>query len=344
MKGSFESLTSVSGLDSVLARARRAIAFALLAATPLMGFGEDASAQRFPEKPLRIVVIFPAGGAADVLARTIADKLRESWGQPVIVENRPGASGNIAAEAVARSTPDGYTILLGGLTTHGINPSLYRHLPYDPIKDFAPVTIAATTPLVLVAHPSVPAVSVNELIALAKSRPGDLNYASFGNGTSGHLSTVLFSSLAGIEMTHVPYKGSPPAMVDLLAGRVHVMFDAIPASLPHIKTGKLRALAVSSPERSRALPDVPTIAEAALPDFEVVGWLGFFAPAGVPSPIVQRLSAEIGRSLGIPEVRDRLVAQGLDVKASTPEEFARFVDSELKKWAGVVKKAGVRID
>jgi len=258
---------------------------------------KDVWAQAYPEKPIHIVAIFPAGGTADILARTIGDKLHQSWGQPVIVENRPGASGNIAAEAVAKSAPDGYTILLGGLTTHGINPSLYRHLPYDPIRDFAPITVAAATPLVLEVNPSVPVHSVRDLIALAKSKPGELNYASFGNGTSGHLCTVLFSSLAGIEMTHVPYKGSAPAMTDLLSGRVQVMFDAIPASLPHVKAGKLRALAVTSAERSPALPDVPTVAEAALPGFEVVGWLGFFAPAGVPSSIVHKLSVEIGNEV-----------------------------------------------
>jgi tripartite-type tricarboxylate transporter receptor subunit TctC len=337
------ALLSSRGLASGRAKVSRMVAFALLAAMVLLGV-HDVRAQRYPEKPIRIVVIFPAGGAADVLGRTVGDKLRQSWGQPVIVENRPGASGNIAAEAVAKSAPDGYTILLGGLTTHGINPSLYRRLPYDPVRDFVPITIAATTPLVLEVHPSVPAHSVDELISLARSRPGELNYASFGNGTSGHLATVLFSSLAGIDMMHVPYKGSPPAMADLLAGRVHLMIDAIPASLPHIKAGKLRALAVTSAERSRALPDVPTIAEAALPGFEVIGWLGFFAPAGVPAPIVQRLSAEIGSVLRMPDVRERLVAQGLDVETNTPGEFARFVDSELKKWAGVVKTAGVRVD
>ncbi len=303
-----------------------------------------AAAQSYPVKPIRVVVIFPAGGTADMLARVVGEGLTEKWGRPVVIDNRPGASGNIAAEIVAKAPPDGYTILLGGLTTHGINPSLYRKLPYDAVKDFAPVTTAAATPLVLVVNPSVPAQSVRELIALAKAKPKELNYASFGNGTSAHLSGVLFNLSAGVDMVHVPYKGSPPAVADLLAGRVQVMFDAIPVALPHIKAGKLRALAVTSSYRSNALPDLPTIAESGLPGFDVVGWLAFFAPAAVEKEIVRNLSAEIANILRQPDVHARLTSLGLEPRGDAPEACAAFVHAELDKWAPVVKASGVQID
>lgn len=303
-----------------------------------------AAAQSYPGKPIRVVVIFPAGGTADLLARAVGEGLTGKWGQPVVIDNRPGASGNIAAEIVAKAPPDGYTILLGGLTTHGINPSLYRKLPYDAIKDFAPVTIAAATPLVLVVNPSVPAQSVRELIALAKAKPKELNYASFGNGTSAHLCGVLFNLSAGVDMVHVPYKGSPAAVADLVAGRVQVMFDAIPVALPQLKAGKLRALAVTSSYRSSALPEVPTAIEAGLPGFDVVGWLAFFAPAAVEKEIVGKLGSEIANILRKPDVRDRLATLGLEPRGDTPDAAAEFVHAELKRWAPVVKASGAQID
>lgn len=320
-----------------------------LAALALVGFVSSgytavAAAQSYPAKPIRVVVIFPAGGTADMLARAVGEGLTERWGQPVVVDNRPGASGNIAAEIVAKAPPDGYTILLGGLTTHGINPSLYRKLPYDAVKDFAPVTIAAGTPLVLVVNPSVPAQSVRELIALAKAKPKELNYASFGNGTSAHLCGVLFSLSAGVDMVHVPYKGSPPAVADLVAGRVQLMFDAIPVALPHIKAGKLRALAVTSSYRSSALPEVPTVIEGGLPGFEVIGWLAFFAPAAVEKEIVHKLGAEIANTLRKPDIHARLMNLGLEPRGDTPESSAAFVHAELNKWAPVVKASGAQID
>ena len=321
----------------------RSVAAALVAALALIASGANAQSN-YPNKPIRLVVIFPAGGTADILARTIGQKLTERWGQQVVVDNRPGAGGNLATEIVAKAAPDGYTILLGGLTTHGINPSLYRKLPYDPVKDFAPVTLAAATPLVLVVNPSLPVQSMQELVLLAKSRPREFNFASFGNGTSGHLCGVLFNSMAGIEMTHVAYKGSPAAVADLVAGRVQVMFDAIPVALPQIKAGRLKALAVTDSRRSNALPEVPTVEEAGLPGFQVVGWLGFFAPAAVPKEIVHKLSAEIVTILNMPDVRERLTNLGMEPKGNTPGEFAAFVDSELKKWAPVVKASGAQID
>lgn len=320
-----------------------------LAALALVGvvssaYTAVASAQSYPAKPIRVVVIFPAGGTADLLARIVGEGLTAKWGQPVVIDNQPGAGGNIAAEIVAKAPPDGYTILLGGLTTHGINPSLYRKLPYDAVKDFTPVTTAAATPLVLVVNPSVPAQSVRELIALAKAKPKELNYASFGNGTSAHLSGVLFNLSAGVDMVHVPYKGSPPAVTDLLAGRVQVMFDAIPVALPHIKAGKLRALAVTSSYRSNALPDVPTIAESGLPGFDVVGWLAFFAPAAVEKEIVRNLSAEMANILRQPDVQARLTSLGLEPRGDTPEASAAFVHAEINKWAPVVKASGAQVD
>ena len=321
----------------------RSAAMALVAALALIASCANAQSN-YPNKPIRLVVIFPAGGTADILARTVGQKLTESWGQQVVVDNRPGAGGNLATEIVAKAAPDGYTILLGGLTTHGINPSLYRKLPYDPVKDFVPVTSAAGTPLVLVVNPSLPVQSMQELILLAKSRPRELNFASFGNGTSAHLCGVLFNSMAGIEMTHVAYKGGPQAAADLVAGRVQVMFDTIPVALPQIKAGRLKALAVTDSHRSNALPDVPTVEEAGLPGFQVVGWLGFFAPAAVPKEIVHKLSAEIVTILNMPDVRERLSNLGMEPRGNTPEEFAAFVDSELKKWAPVVKASGAQVD
>lgn len=303
-----------------------------------------AAAQSYPVKPIRVVVIFPAGGTADMLARVVGEGLTEKWGRPVVIDNRPGASGNIAAEIVAKAPPDGYTILLGGLTTHGINPSLYRKLPYDAVKDFAALTIAAATPLVFVANPSVPVKSVKELIALAKARPGELNYASFGNGTSAHLCGVLFGLSAGVKMMHVPYKGSPAAVADLVAGRVQVMFDAIPVALPYIQTGRLHALAVTSSHRSSALPEVPTVIEAGVPGFDAVGWLAFFAPAAVEKEIVHKLGAEIANILRKPDVRARLTNLGFEPRGDTPEASAGFVQAELNKWAPVVRASGAQID
>jgi tripartite-type tricarboxylate transporter receptor subunit TctC len=303
-----------------------------------------ASAQTYPAKPIRIVVPFPPGGATDILARDVAQKLSEAWGQQVIVDNRPGAGGNIGSELVAHSAPDGYTLEMGTVGTHAINASLYAKMPYDHVKDFAPVILVAGVPNVLVVNPAVPANSVAELIAYAKANPGKLNFASSGNGTSIHLSGELFKVMAGVQMTHIPYKGSAPAMQDLLGGQVQLMFDNLPPSLPQIKAGKVRALAVTSLTRAPALPDVPTVAEAGLPGFEASSWFGILAPAGTPPAIVARLNAEIAKWLATPEAKEKLSKQGANAAGGTPEDFAKHIAAETAKWAKVVKDSGAKID
>jgi tripartite-type tricarboxylate transporter receptor subunit TctC len=303
-----------------------------------------ASAQTYPVKPIRIVVPFPPGGATDILARDVAQKLTEAWGQQVIVDNRPGAGGNIGSELVAHSAPDGYTLEMGTVGTHAINASLYAKMPYDHVKDFAPVILVAGVPNVLVVNNAVPANSVAELIAYAKANPGKLNFASSGNGTSIHLSGELFKVMAGVQMTHIPYKGSAPALQDLLGGQVQLMFDNLPPSLPQIKAGKVRALAVTSLTRAPALPDVPTVAESGLPGFEASSWFGILAPAGTPPAIVAKLNAEIAKWLATPEAKEQLAKQGANAAGGTPEEFAKHIAAETAKWAKVVKDSGAKID
>ena len=303
-----------------------------------------ASAQTYPTKPIRLVVPFPPGGATDILARDVAQKLTEAWGQQVIVDNRPGAGGNIGSELVAKSAPDGYTLEMGTVGTHAINASLYAKMPYDHVKDFVPVILVAGVPNVLVVNPAVPANSVAELIAYAKANPGKLNFASSGNGTSIHLSGELFKFMAGVQMTHVPYKGSAPALQDLIGGQVQLMFDNLPPSLPQIKAGKLRALAVTSLARAPALPDVPTMAEAGLPGYEASSWFGVLAPAGTPPAIVTKLNAEIARWLATPEAKEKLSKQGANAAGGTPEDFAKHIAAETAKWAKVVKDSGAKID
>ena len=307
-------------------------------------FAVIASAQTYPTKPIRLVVPFPPGGATDILARDVAQKLTEAWGQQVIVDNRPGAGGNIGSELVAKSAPDGYTLEMGTVGTHAINASLYAKMPYDHVKDFAPVILVAGVPNVLVVNPAVPANSVAELIAYAKANPGKLNFASSGNGTSIHLSGELFKVMAGVQMTHVPYKGSSPALQDLLGGQVQLMFDNLPPSLPQIKAGKLRALAVTSLARAPALPDVPTMAEAGLPGYEASSWFGVLAPAGTPPAIVAKLNAEIAKWLATPEAKEKLSKQGANAAGGTPEDFAKHIAAETAKWAKVVKDSGAKID
>jgi tripartite-type tricarboxylate transporter receptor subunit TctC len=316
----------------------------LLAVLLVAGAAATVQAQTYPSKPIRMIVPFPPGGTTDILARAIGAELTKAWGQPVVIENRPGAGGNIGSEAVARSPGDGYTLLMGTVGTHGINPSLYKKMPYDAVKDFAPVTLVALVPNILVVHPSVPAKSVAELIALAKKQPGKLTYASSGNGTSIHLSGALFESLAGVQMVHVPYKGSAPAVTDLLGGQVNMMFDNMPSALPHVKAGKLRALGVTSAKRSPAVPDVPTIAEAGVKGYEASSWFGVLAPATTPKDIVAKLNAEIAKSLGTPEMKEKLSSQGAEPVGNTPEQFGAFIRAEIDKWAKVVKASGATVD
>jgi len=302
------------------------------------------AAQAWPAKPIKWVVPFAPGGTTDILARTISEKLTVALGVPVIVENKPGAGGGVGADLVAKSAPDGYTILGGTISTHAINASLYSNLPYDPVKDFVPITLIARVPNMLVVNPEVPAKDVKELIALLKANPGKYTFASSGNGTSQHLSGELFKSMAGVEMQHIPYKGSPPALQDVVAGHVTMTFDNITTAWPLAKAGKLRALAVTTAKRSSIAPDVPTLAEAGLPGFEIGSWQGVFAPAGTPAPIVRRLNAEIVKILRLPEINDRLAGLGAEIVADSPEEFAALVKAEVVKWSEVVKKSGAKVD
>jgi tripartite-type tricarboxylate transporter receptor subunit TctC len=301
-----------------------------------------ACAQSFPTKPIRWVVPFAPGGSTDTLARTLAVKLSDALGQQVVVDNRPGASGNIGMEIVARAPADGHTILLGYIANVAIAPSLYQKLPFDPVKDYEPITLLATSPNVLVAHPTVAAKSLKELIALAKSQPGKLNYASASIASVGHLTGELLNDLAGIKMTHVAYKGSGQAVTDLLGGHIQLMFSGFSSTLPHIKSGKLRALAQTGEKRSPALPDVPTIAESGFPKFEATAWYGVHAPAKTPKPIVNRLNAELVKALKLPDVSERLSSLGFEIAATTPEHYGNYIRSEIKKWAKVVKASGAK--
>jgi tripartite-type tricarboxylate transporter receptor subunit TctC len=317
---------------------------AVLTLFALTGTSEGAPAQTYPDKPIRLVVPFPAGGTTDILARAVGQKLGEHLGQQVVVDNKPGAGGNIGSDIVAKSAPDGYTLVMGTVGTHAINASLYKKMPYDHIKDFVPVSLVALVPNILVVHPSVPANSVKELIAYAKANPGKLNFASSGNGTSIHLSGELFKTTAGVEMTHVPYKGSAPAVTDLLGGQVQLMFDNMPSALPHVKAGKLKALGVTTAKRFPAAPDIPTIAEAGVPGYEASSWFGVLAPAGTPKEIVNKLSSEIAKILQTPEIKERLLSQGAEPVGNTPDQFAAFIKAETAKWAKVVKESGATVD
>ena len=315
----------------------------LLGLLVLLAIGASAGAQTYPAKPVRVIVNFPAGGVADVYARIIGAKVQEAWGQPVVVENRTGAGGNIGAEAVAKSAPDGYTLNMSAIGPHAINVSLFSKMPYDPVKDFAAVALVLEAEGLLVLHPAVPASSVAELIAYARASPGKLTFASAGMGTASHLAGELFKSMAKVDMTHVPYKGNVPAITDLLAGQTSLLFATMPTVLPHAKAGKLRALATIGSSRSAAAPELPTIGES-LPGFEVNNWIGLFAPAGTPRDIVQRWNGEVMRIMQLPEIQSRLPVEGARFSPNTPDQFAAFVKSEIAKWAPVVKASGARAD
>ncbi len=305
----------------------------------------SAFAQTFPTRPIRLITLTPAGGALDILARTLAQKMSESFGQPVVVENRTGAGGNIGDEIVAKSAPDGYTIGMNTSSTHGINPSLYgKAMPFDAVKDFAPITIAAELKNVVVIHPSIPAHNIQELIRYARANPNKLSFGSAGSGTSQHLAGEMFKMATGTQMQHIAYKGAAQAIPDLLSGQIQLMFVSIPDALPHIKSGKLRAIGVTSRDRSAALPDQVPVAEQGLPDFDVRAWFGVVAPAGTPHDIVTRYNAEIVRILRQADVRARLASIGLDPVTMSPDEFASFIRKEIAKWAPVVKASGATVD
>ena len=311
------------------------LALLLLSAIP------EAAAQAYPGRPVRVVVPFPPGGGTDIISRTVAQKLSEAWGQPVVVDNRSGANGLIGTELAARAKPDGYTLLVV-IATHAINPSLYRKLPYDTAKDFAPVTLMAQYPYILTIHPALPARTVKELIALAKVRPGQLSYASSGEGSGPHLGFELFKSAAKIDVVHVPYKGAGPANIDLISGQVQLMFNNFLAAMPQIKAGRLRVLAVSSAERSKVMPEVPTLAQSGLPGFEVISWYALLAPAETPTAIIAKVQADTAAALRSPAVSSRLSGEGAEPVGSTPEQLGKFIAIETRKWAKVVKAAGIK--
>ena len=307
------------------------------AISPVMA--EDAP---YPNRPITLIVTVPPGGAADFVARLIGAKMAEALGQAIVIQNKGGASGTIATEGVAKARPDGYTLLQNAISTHGIGPHLFTQLPYDPVKDFAPIGLIARIPLVLVVHQDVPAKTVAEVIALAKAEPGKLAYASPGNGGAPHLTAELFRSLTGTNILHVPYKGSGPAVADLSEGRVQMMFDGLPAFLPFIQSGKLRPIASAAPERNKLLPDLPTFDELGLKGMHVALWYGLEAPAGTPAPIVERLNTELNKVLALPAVREAFAKQSVDAAPGTPAEFAAFMQSEMERWGKVVKSAGIQ--
>jgi tripartite-type tricarboxylate transporter receptor subunit TctC len=316
----------------------------LAAAAAFAVFSAGAFAQAYPNKTLRMIVGFPPGGGTDVVARVISAKLSEWWGQAVAVENRPGATGTIGADAVAKSAPDGYTLIMGHVNSHAIAPNLFSKLPYDAIKDFAAISYVGYVPNVLAVHPSVPAKSVKELVALLKSKPGQLNYASSGNGSTQHLAGEMFKQLTGTEIVHVPYKCSGDAIKDLLGGVVAMNFDTMPPVMPHIQAGKLRGLAISTPKRLPQLPDVPTFEEEGIRGFDVTNWYGVMAPAGTPREIVQKLNADINKAMQVPEVRSRLEAVGTQLNEQSAAQFEAFMKAEVAKYAKLIKSANIRIE
>lgn len=303
-----------------------------------------AETSSFPQRPVRFIVPFTPGSGVDVMARLLGAKLAEPWNQSVVVDNRAGASGTIGSKIAADAAPDGYTILMGNLATHGINPTLFRNLPYDAIKDFAAITQVADVTNVLVAHPSLGTSSVKELVALAKAKPGSINYGSGGAGSGAHLTAELFKSMAGVQLTHVPYKGVGLAMNDLIGGRIQLMFSNLLSALPHVKAGRLKALGVTTKERSPAMPGLPTIAESGLAGYEATNWFGVFAPANTPKEVVLRLNQSIVAVLREPDMKKRLLAQGADPIGSSPEAFAKHVRSEIRRWNAVIKQAGIKAD
>jgi tripartite-type tricarboxylate transporter receptor subunit TctC len=315
----------------------------ILVACVALALAASVAAQSYPTRSVRIVVPFPPGGTSDILARTIGARLAESFTQPVVIDNRPGAGGNIAAEHVAKSAPDGYTLIMG-TSSLAISQSLYRKLNYNLVRDFAPITQAVNYANLLVVHPSTGFASVNDLLAAAKAKPGALSYGTAGNGTPPHMTGELFKSYTGVDIQHIPYKGGAPAIADLIAGQIPIMFDNVPPLLPHVRSGRIKALAVTSLGRVPVLPDVPSLHELGLKDFDAVGWNGLLAPAGTPREVVSRVHAEVVRILAMPQVRDQLTQQGADIVGNTPEQFAQWIRVEIKKWAEVIRVSGAKVD
>ena len=322
---------------------RKTIAVLIAAVMLPMAIPASAQAPTYPDKPIRIVVPFPVGGVADTFGREIGRKLTEAWGQPVVIDNRTGAGGNIGADIVAKSAPDGYTLVIGNIGTHAVNVSLLPVMPFDPIKDFTPIIHVLDAEGLLVVNPSIKATTVPELIALARTQPGTLSYGSAGVGTTSHLAGELFKSMTKVDIVHVPYKGNVPAITDLLGGQTAMIFATMPTVLPHVRAGKLRPLAVLGTARSPALPDVPTVAES-VPGFEVSNWIGLFGPAGMPPVIVARLNAEVQKIMRSPEIQKRLETEGAKFIPMTPDQFATFQKAEIAKWAKTIKDANIKVD
>jgi len=321
-----------------------AIALALLGSATTLPASAQGPGTPYPNRAVKLVIPFPPGGPLDIIGRAIAQKLTDAWGQSVVVDNRPGAGGNIGADLVAKSPPDGYTILMGALSTHAVNPSLYAKMPYDAVKDFAPITLVAITPNVLVVNASLPVNSAKEFVAYAKANSGKLAFGSGSNGSAGHLAGELFKVETATDIIHVPYKGGAPATQALLAGDTQFMFDNLANATPQIKAGKLKALAVTTAERSKLAPELPTMAEAGLTGFDISTWFGLLAPAGTPKDVIAKWNAEVTKILNSPEMRERLTAQGAEPAPTTPEQFAAFIQSELPKYARIVKASGSKVD
>lgn len=326
-------------------KASHVVLVGLVISASILGSVSDAAlAQAYPSKPIRFISPFPAGSVAEVLGRVVGQKLHERWGQPVVVETKAGAGGSIGADFVAKSAPDGYTLVVGSSAEITVGVSMYANLPYDPVKDLAPVILIGPVANAILVHSAVPATSVAELIALAKSKPGQLNFGSSGNGTTGHLSGEMLKQQAGIDMIHVAYRGSPPAVADLLVGRIALMFGPLTTALPHIKSGAVRAIAVGNSRRFSAAPDVPTMMESGFPEFEASLWFGLLARAGTPADIVTKFNLEVGRILQLPDVRDVLLKLGAEPVGGTPEEFGELIRTDIAKWAKVAKASGARIN
>ena len=318
----------------------KALCFCLIA----LVISSGAHAQPFPSRPMRIVIPLAPGGVTDAMGRLLAQKFNEQWNQPVVPENRPGGAGMIASEVVAKANPDGHTLLLGNINTHGVNPGLYPKLSYDPVRDFAPITLLVTVPNLLVVHPTVPAANARELIALAKAKPGVLNASSPGNGTSGHMGVAVFAAMSGIRVNHVPYKGPAPALQAVIAGETQMVFDTIFSALPVVKSGRVRALGVSVPERAPLAPEIPTVAEQGLAGFNVSPWFALYATAGTPQAVIRKIHAETLKVMGSAEVSSRLQSQGLKIETGSPQELDRYMKSEIARWARVIKEAGIKVE
>jgi tripartite-type tricarboxylate transporter receptor subunit TctC len=321
---------------------RRALALALTAAIAL--FAPAANAQPFPSKPVRMVVPFPPGGSLDNVGRLIAQKLSDLWGQSVVVENKPGAGGNIGADFVAKSPPDGYTVVMGALSTHAVNPNLYPTMPYDARRDFAPVSLVAITPNVLIVNSALPVQSVRDLVAYAKANPGKVNFGSGSNGSGGHLAGELFRIESGTDVQHIPFKGGAPALQALLAGDTQFMFDNLANAMAQVKGGKVRAIAVTTAQRSKLAPELPTMAEQGMPGFDISTWFGLMLPAGTPKDVVAKWNADVVKVLNMPDVREKMLAQGAEPSPMSSEQFAAFIDAELAKYARIVKLSGAKVD